>query len=551
VIRRIDAVTGKIYTIAGNGTASPTPASVLDYVAATSGAELNGPNGVSFDTAGNLHFADEGNYSVRTIVGAGSSVAGSAKLATQGGTGNTVSVDAPFPILQVKLTDGASTPIPNVPVHWKRVDPGSGFVGQSATNFTSEVSLTGSAGVVNGVSGASGRVGWAAPGPYHFAASFTDIHGVPVTGSPQTISVATQAPAAGTIFPVVNYAHASGHLGLPAPATFSELDTAQGLAVATDGTMYISDNYAVYKVTPQGELSVLAGTPGGYGYSGDGGPANGAKFNDVRDLALDQANGILYVADYYNYAVRQIDLNAGTINAFAGPGVSSETAPFGDGGAATSAYFGYPTSISVDTAGLVYIVDTGHERIRVVDPTTGVITTWLTASSSVCNAGITPYSFHSNSDVVFDATGGAYISGYMCGSETGNSYALGILFRSKTGVYTRIVGSNVVNVAENQVATSASIPDLGGIALDSAGNIALSLYSNQRVRVIAKATGKINTVAGNGTAGYFTVGDLTNPPGDYEAALGVELYNPYRVGYTPGNHLVIADYSNYAYREIW
>jgi hypothetical protein len=463
-------------------------------------------------------------------------------------------VDAPFPVLQVKVTDSSNVPIGGVPVQWTRVDSGSGFVNASATHFDSFVSLAGASGPLNGVSGISGRVGLALPGPYHFTASYSDIHGVPVTGSPQTLSVASQAPATGTIFPVVNYVHASGHQPLPAPATFSELDNATGLAIASDGTMYVADNSAVYQVTPQGEMSVLAGTPGQGGYTGDGGLANGAKFSNIRGLALDEPHQVLYVADYSNYAVRQIDLTTGNINAFASaPSLTSQAAPWGDGGQATSAYVGAPQSVSVDSTGLVYIVDTYHAKIRVVDPTTGVITTWLTMNSTaVCTGAITPYSMATYTEVVFDSTGGAYISGNICGAELGVPYStLGVVFRSKTGVYTRIVGNYTVNTNENISALSASIPDLGGIAIDAAGDVAISLWSGQRVRVISKATGKINTVAGNGTAGYFTAADVTNPPGDYEAATGVELYYPFRVAYTPGNHLVIGDYDNYAFREIW
>ncbi len=556
-IRRIDAVTTKITTIAGDplgGAVTPaTPASVTDYVAGTAVANLYNPTGISFDSAGSLYFADFSNYAVRSVATIGNSTAGTAKLATQGGTGNTVTIDAPFPVLQVKLTDGSNAPIGGVPVQWTRVDPGSGFVGASATHFDSVVSLTLGSGLTNGVSGESGRVGLAAPGPYHFTASFTDLHGVQVTGSPQTLSVATQAPAAGTIFPVVNYVHASGHQPLPAPATFSELDNATGLAIASTGTMYVADNYAVYQVTPQGEMSVLAGTPGQNGYVGDGGLANGAKFYNIRGLALDEPNQLLYVADYSNYAIRQIDLTTGNINAFAGsPSLTSQTAPWGDGGQAINAYVGAPMSVSVDSAGLVYIVDTYHSKIRVVDPTTNVITTWLTVNSTaICTGSVVPYSLSQFSEVLFDSLGGAYISGNLCGSETGNTTALGILYRSKTGTYTRILGSNVANTNENISPLSASLPDLGGMALDSAGDIAVSIYSGQKVRVISKATGKINTVAGNGTAGYFTAGDVTNPPGDYEAATGVELYYPMRLAYAPGNHLVIGDYDNYAFREIW
>ncbi|HTA94466.1 MAG TPA: hypothetical protein VK745_33030, partial [Polyangiaceae bacterium] len=206
--------------------------------------------------------------------------------------------------------------------------------------------------------------------------------------------------------------------------------------------------------------------------------------------------------------------------------------------------------IALDANGLVYIIDTAHQRIRAVDAF-GQISTWLSASTATCNSADTLYQLQPASQITFDSTGGAYISGYSCGAATGNSYALGLMFRSSTGVISRILGNNVVNTAENQLATSTSLPDLGGFAIDSAGNIAISIYSNQRVRLITKSTGKINTIVGNGVGGYNTAADAFTPPGDYEPALGVEVNYPLAVAYAPGNHLVICDTNNFAVREIW
>ena len=231
-------------------------------------------------------------------------------------------------------------------------------------------------------------------------------------GSPQSFSVAATDPDADTIFPVINYVHTSGLGGYPGPATFAKLQSyALAIAAASDGTMYVSDQCAVYAVTARGEFSVFAGTPGSCGFSGDSGPANGAKLYYPEGMALDEANGVLYIADYENQRIRSVDLASGVINSLAGGGAVS-TAPYGDGGPATDANIYYPSSVSVDAGGLVYIPDYSHNKIRVVDPGTGIITSWLAGNTTCINGTVQLYSVSQYAPPVrFLANGDAYVSG--------------------------------------------------------------------------------------------------------------------------------------------
>jgi hypothetical protein len=153
-------------------------------------------------------------------------------------------------------------------------------------------------------------------------------------------------------------------------ATAAELNAPQGVAVDTSDTVYIADsaNHCVRKVTA-GVITTVAGT-GTAGYGGDNGPATSAALNNPSGLALDAA-GNLYICDTNNNRVRKRDAATGTITTMAGNG----TAAFaGDNGLATAAALKAPTGVVVDSAGNLFISDSGNNRVRRVN-TAGVIIT--------------------------------------------------------------------------------------------------------------------------------------------------------------------------------
>ena len=86
------------------------------------------------------------------------------------------------------------------------------------------------------------------------------------------------------------------------------------------GNVYIASPalQVVFKVTPGGQLSIYAGT-GIAGFSGDGGPANAAELDYPSSISLDGA-GDLFIADYYNNRIRRVDAITGVITTYAGSG---------------------------------------------------------------------------------------------------------------------------------------------------------------------------------------------------------------------------------------
>ena len=156
-----------------------------------------------------------------------------------------------------------------------------------------------------------------------------------------------------------------------AQASAAPLISPAGLAVSTNGALYISDfgNHRVRRVDPDGRIYTVAGT-GAPGVSGDGGPAQDARLRRPAGVALTGA-GELIVADRGNDRVRRVRTD-GRIETVAG---SSVFGFGGDGGPAAAARLQTPTAVAVDSAGAIYVADRENHRVRRIDPS-GVIGTF-------------------------------------------------------------------------------------------------------------------------------------------------------------------------------
>jgi sugar lactone lactonase YvrE len=146
-----------------------------------------------------------------------------------------------------------------------------------------------------------------------------------------------------------------------------------GIAVDPAGNLYIAERHAqrIFKFAQQTNvLTTIAGT-GTAGFSGDGGPASAAQIHDPAHLAIDGA-GNIYFSDSANNRIRKVSAATGIITTVAGTGSAGLA---GDGGPAISAQLKDPEGIAVDSAGVLFIADTGNNRIRKVSASTGLINT--------------------------------------------------------------------------------------------------------------------------------------------------------------------------------
>ena len=194
---------------------------------------------------------------------------------------------------------------------------------------------------------------------------------------------------------------------VPGPATSSNLFTPQGIAVDTSGNLYIVDHYnqVIEKVTPDGTLSIVAGT--GQRGTPVPGPATSSNLHDPEGLAVDAA-GNLFIADSGNQMIEKVTPD-GTLSIIAGSGAFDAPTP----GPATSSGFKYPYGVTPDSSGNVYIADFINCVVEKVSPdgTLSVVagtgrlgaTTPGPATSSDLNLPI---------DVAVSPSGTLYISDY-------------------------------------------------------------------------------------------------------------------------------------------
>jgi len=156
-----------------------------------------------------------------------------------------------------------------------------------------------------------------------------------------------------------------GYSGDGGPATNAELNFPDGVALDSDGNLYIGDaqNNRIRKVTiATGIITTVAGN-GVAGFAGDGQIATNAELNFPSRPALDMA-GNLYIADFQNNRIRRVDASTNVITTVAGTGAAGYS---GDGGPAAGAQLNGPISVTVDSPGNIYIADTTNERVRVVN----------------------------------------------------------------------------------------------------------------------------------------------------------------------------------------
>lgn len=366
-IRKIDGKSGIISTVAGGGTSSFSgdggPASAARFAA---------PSTVTAGPAGDLWVTDSYNFRVRRITRQGviDTVAGSA--IGDGGPATAAFLNRPR---------GLS------------VDSAGNLVFIDSNHFRlRKVDRSGSITTFAG----SGYSGYAEAGGNLANAFFRFAAGVAVDSTGNlyvadtdnhrirkiTSSAVTTIAGTGT----------AGFSGDGGPAISAKLDTPTGVAIDATGNLYVADwdNYRVRKISPEGIISTFAGN-GKEGFGGDGGPAVQASLSPV-DLSVDR-EGNLYVADDENNRIRKIT-PSGTISTFAG-----STAGFGgDGGPAVQAQLRFPTGVTVDSDGNVYICDWNNYRVRRVDRT-GRITTiagngrgsFSGEGSPALNAALDPY----------------------------------------------------------------------------------------------------------------------------------------------------------------
>ncbi len=333
-------------------------------------------------------------------------------------------------------------------------------------------------------------------------------------------------------------------LGTPITATSASIGQPRRLAADSSGNIYFSSGNCVYKVNSGGSLSLVAGNSRP-GFSGDNGPAASAQLNLPMGLAVDGA-GNLYIADSLNNRIR-IVYPSGIINTFAGNGAIGYAGAVGDAGQATQAQLYLPGGVAVDKSGNVYIADTGHSLVREVTPDGNI--------NSIAGDGYAGYKGDSEpaisgevnkpQDVAVDSAGNVYIA------DTGNS-AVRIIYGPKTtavnssgtslaGMLNTFAGNYGVGyTGDGGIAYKASITSPSSVAVDPAGNVYLTEPYDGTIRQV-NTNGIINTIVGLDVQGFT---------GDGSTASKALLNTPMGVATDSQGNLYIADTFNNRIRKV-
>jgi sugar lactone lactonase YvrE/pimeloyl-ACP methyl ester carboxylesterase len=337
-----------------------------------------------------------------------------------------------------------------------------------------------------------------------------------------------------------------GYSGDQGLATAAQLNGPAGLAFDTAGNLFIADT-ANNVVRRVDAVTGIITTVAGTGVAGFSGDG-GAAINAELNKPVDLTTdraGNIYVSDVSNARVRKINVDTGIISTFAGNGINGFS---GDGGPATDAALSFPNGIKFDPAGNLFFADSLNNRIRRIDGITGVITTVAgTGVSGFSGDGgpATNATFGFPSDVRIDTAGNIYIADFQ------NNRIRKV---DTSGTINTIAGNGTsISSGDNGPATNAGIAGPLAITTDSAGNLYIGAVSEQHIRLVNTGTTQ-TTVAGITVqpgqivtmAGIGTAGYS----GDGGLATSAQINNPSGFALDAAGNLVFTDSGNSVVRQI-
>ena len=316
-----------------------------------SSARLSAPVGVAVNPAGNLYIADRNNYRIRRM-SAPSGMSYSGIISTVAGNGNEwYSGDGgPATSAQISYPDGVAL-------------DGAGNLFISDDHRIRRVSPSG---IITTVAG-TGVAGYSGDNGPATSAQINAPIGVVVDGAGNLFFADFHAFCVRRVSPagIITTVAGNGKWGFSGdggPATSAQVSQPDGLALDAAGNLYIADwgNGRIRRVSPSGIIATVAG---GGSSLGDGGQATSARVSNPRGIAVD-VMGNLYIAEQTGERIRRVS-PAGIITTVTGTGTGGFS---GDGGPATSAQVRNPLGVAVDGTGNLYIADSGNHRIRRVSP---------------------------------------------------------------------------------------------------------------------------------------------------------------------------------------
>ncbi|NKB56378.1 MAG: hypothetical protein GKS00_08585 [Alphaproteobacteria bacterium] len=345
------------------------------------------------------------------------------------------------------------------------------------------------------------------------------------------------APYAGWVISTVAGNGREGFAGDGGPAVDATLNNPFDIAFDPAGNLVFTDtfNHCVRRVEAQsGTIETVAGI-GVAGYSGDGGSATKACFNEPYGIAIDDS-GAIYVADRHNAAVRRIDGATGMVTTFVGVGKARFS---GDGGSACEAGMVEPNGLAFSRdGGRLYIADVADNRVRVVDLSSGIIST-----------------FAGTGEAAHDGDGRPAVAAGIFGARAVVSRPSddGIYILERQGSSLRLVAPG-----DGTISTVASTGETGyggdggpvasaiferpkEMTLDGDGNVLIVDTENHAIRLIDWRSDRVSTIAGDGAHGFS---------GDGVVATQSSLARPHGVAVASDGSVYIGDTENNRIRKL-
>lgn len=300
----------------------------------------------------------------------------------------------------------------------------------------------------------------------------------------------------------------------------------EGIAVDGEGNLYVSDSFTVRKITPDGVVTTLAGQANQFG--AQDGTGGAARFSTLTGLAVDGA-GNIYVADSGNHTMRKIT-PVGVVTTVAGAaGVAGST-----DGVLSVARFNYPTGVTVDSTGNIYVADLGNATIRVI--TSGGIVRTLAGRTGQRGVEDGPGGtalFESPWGLTLDVAGDIFVSDVL--NHTVRKV-------TSAGMVSTVAGTRRVSGYADGIGGVARLDTPRGVIADADGVLYIVDSANHAVRRLSPA-GVMSTLAGPPLpavslpgADGFSIDAIFADPGDVAVD---ELDNVY-----------VADTGNHSIRKI-
>lgn len=339
-----------------------------------------------------------------------------------------------------------------------------------------------------------------------------------------TVNAATPpGPASSTVSTLAGSATTPGFVDGTGSA--ARFRSLAGLAAAPNDEVIVADagNHAIRRVTAAGVVTTVAGA--GYpGFYDDQGTF--AEFNNPQGVAVDSA-GNIYVADTGNHSIRKID-TGGNVTTIAGDGTSGFV-----NGTGSAARFNSPRGVAIDNLGRVFVADTGNHAVRRID-TNGAVTTVAGDGT----AGSTDSPGARFSGLAGIAVDGAQLYVYI--ADTNNHR-----IRRLDGNNTVITLAGLDRGFKDGSASQSRFADPVGMAVDGAGHVIVAETTNSLVREIDP----VLAINAQPNAVYTLAG--TGERGSTDGAGNVAKFNkPSGVAVTTSSAVIVADTSNHTLRKL-